>query len=183
LATTGEPLKNQGDTLRTNYVLVDYENVQPEELVGLEAEHFKVLLFVGANQTKLSFDLAASMQKLGARAEYVKISGNGSNALDFHIAFYIGQLAAHDAAGYFHIISKDSGFDPLVEHLKGRKLAVVRSKSVQDIPLLKAANSKSIPEKVAVVVANLKQRGAAKPRTIKTLSAVVPFVCTGTGAR
>jgi PIN domain len=113
------------------------------------------------------------MQKLGPRAEYVKIAGNGSNALDFHIAFYIGHLSAQDPTGYFHIISKDTGFDPLIQHLRARKVPVVRSKAIEDIPLLKAANSKSIPEKVAVVVANLRQRGASKPRTLKTLSSTI----------
>jgi len=39
--------------------------------------------------------------------------------------------------------------------------------------LLKAANTKSIPEKVAVVVTNLRQRGASKPRAISTLSSTV----------
>jgi hypothetical protein len=72
--------------MRINYVLIDYENVQPSSLAGLDAEHFRVLVFVGANQNKLTFETAAAIQKLGPRAEYVKISGNGSNALDFHIA-------------------------------------------------------------------------------------------------
>ncbi len=159
--------------MRTNYVLIDYENVQPESLTGLDAEHFKVLLFVGASQTKLSFEVAAAMQGLGARAQYVKISGNGSNALDFHIAFYVGHLSAADPTAYFHIISKDTGFDPLIQHLKVKKVSVVRSKAIEDIPLLKAANSKSVPEKVAVVVTNLQQRGASKPRTVKTLSSTI----------
>ena len=118
--------------MRTNYVLIDYENVQPEVLPGLDADHFKVLLFVGANQAKLSFDIVAAMQKPGARAEYIKMAGNGSNALDFHIAFYIGHLAAQDPAGLFHIISKDTGFDPWVKHLKSKKVSVVRSKTIED---------------------------------------------------
>jgi PIN domain len=159
--------------VRNNFVLIDYENVQPESLTGLDAEHFKVLLFVGATQTKLAFEVAAAMQGLGSRAEYVKIAGNGSNALDFHIAFYIGHLSASDPTAYFHIISKDTGFDPLIQHLKSKKVSVVRSKAIEDIPLLKAANSKPLPEKVAVAVANLKQRGASKPRTVKTLSSTI----------
>ena len=162
-----------GDLLRTNFVLIDYENVQLESLAGLDAEHFKVLLFVGASQTKLSFEVVAAMQKLGSRAEYIKIAGNGSNALDFHIAFYIGHLSSLDATAYFHIISKDTGFDPLVWHLKTKKISVVRSRAIEDIPLLKAANSKALPDKVAVVIANLKQRGASKPRTLKTLSSTI----------
>ena len=159
--------------MRTNIVLIDYENVQPESLSDLNAEHFHVMLFVGSNQTKLPFEVAAAMQQLGSRAQYIKIAGNGSNALDFHIAFYIGELASKDPSAYFHIISKDTGFDPLVQHLKARKISALRSKSLEDIPLLKAANTKSIPEKVAVVVANLRQRGASKPRAISTLSSTV----------
>lgn len=161
------------EAMRTNFVLIDYENVQPESLSGLNAEHFQVLLFVGSNQTKLPFEVAAAMQQLGSRAQYIKISGNGSNALDFHIAFYIGELASKDPSAYFHIISKDTGFDPLIQHLKSRKISALRSKSLEDIPLLKAANTKSVPEKVAVVVANLRQRGASKPRAISTLSSTV----------
>ncbi|XVJ70970.1 MAG: hypothetical protein HEQ39_16125 [Rhizobacter sp.] len=159
--------------MRTNYVLIDYENVQPSSLVGLDAEHFRVLVFVGASQNKVGFDTAAALQKLGARAEYIKIAGNGSNALDFHIAFHIGHLAAQDPTAFFHIISKDSGFDPLIQHLKERKVFASRSKDIADIPLLKAANSKTTPEKIEVVVANLQQRGASRPRTLKTLTSTI----------
>ncbi|MCK9195150.1 MAG: PIN domain-containing protein [Nevskia sp.] len=155
--------------MRTNYIFIDYENVQPQELAKLDAEHFKVFLFVGANQAKLSFELAISMQKLGERAEYVKIAGNGPNALDFHIAFYVGRLVAQDPVGYFHIISKDAGFDPLIQHLKDKKIASTRFKSVDEIPLLKVANSKSLSEKVTAVLADLKRRGDAKPGTVKAL--------------
>jgi hypothetical protein len=159
--------------MRTNYILIDYENVQPSSLAGLDAEHFRVIVFVGANQSKLTFDIAAAVQKLGARAEYIKISGNGSNALDFHIAFYMGRIAAGDPTAFFHIISKDTGFDPLIQHLKERKIFASRSKEVGDIPLLKASNSKSTPEKMDVVLANLQQRGASRPRTVKTLTSTI----------
>lgn len=159
--------------MRTNYVLVDLENVQPESLDQLAHEHFKTLVFVGANQTKLPFELAASIQKLGPRAEYVKISGNGSNALDFHIAYYLGQLAVADPTAYFHIISKDTGFDPLVQHLKAKKVFAGRVKAVSDIPLVKASNSKSPEDRLAVVLAKLQQLKASKPRTVATLSSTI----------
>ena len=159
--------------MRTNYVLIDYENVQPAALSVLEKEHFKVIVFVGASQTKVAFDIAAQLQRLGPSASYVKISGNGPNALDFHIAYYIGQLAAAEPDAFFHIISKDTGFDPLITHLKSKKIFACRSKDIGDMPIVKAANSKSPAEKIAVIVANLKQRGAAKPRTVKTLSSTV----------
>lgn len=159
--------------MRTNYVLVDYENVQPETLSALEGDHFKVLLFVGANQAKISIDVAQSLQRLGQRGEYIRVSGSGKDALDFHIAFYIGRLSAEDQNGYFHILSKDTGFDPLIHHLKSKKVSVARSRTVDEIPLLKAANSKTLQEKVNVVVSNLRHRGASKPRTLKTLSSTM----------
>ena len=159
--------------MRTNYVLIDYENVQPVALSVLEKEHFKVIVFVGASQTKVAFDVAAQLQRLGPSASYVKIAGNGPNALDFHIAYYIGQLAAAEPDAYFHIISKDTGFDPLITHLKSKKIFACRSKDISDMPIVKAANSKGPSEKLAVIVANLKQRGASKPRTVKTLSSTV----------
>ena len=159
--------------MRTNYVLIDYENVQPSALSVLEKEHFKVVVFVGANQAKVAFDVAAQLQRLGPSASYVKISGNGPNALDFHIAYYIGHLAAAEPDAYFHIISKDTGFDPLISHLKSKKIFACRSKDIGDMPIVKAANSKTQPEKLAVIVANLKQRGASKPRTVRTLSSTI----------
>ena len=113
------------------------------------------------------------MQQLGSRAEYIKISGNGSNALDFHIAFYVGQIAAKEQDAYFHIVSKDTGFDPLIQHLKSKKILASRSKSVADIPLVKISNSKTASEKAAAVLTNLKQRGTSKPRTVKTLSSTI----------
>lgn len=159
--------------MRTNYVLIDYENVQPTSLAVLDAEHFRVLVFVGASQSKLSFETAIALQKLGANAEYVKIAGNGSNALDFHIAFYIGRLSALDPTAFFHIISKDTGFDPLIQHLKQRKLHVFRLTDIANIPLLKVADSKSLPERVSLLVAHLQPRGTSKPRTLKTLTSTI----------
>ena len=159
--------------MRTNYVLIDYENVQPAALAALEKEHFKILVFVGAGQTKVNYEIADSLQRLGPKASYIKISGNGPNALAFHIAYYIGQLAAADKDGFFHIISKDTGFDPLIAHLKTKKIYACRSRDVSDIPIVKAANSKNSAEKIEIIVANLKQRGASKPRTVKTLTSTI----------
>lgn len=131
------------------------------------------MVFVGANQTKVAFESAVALQRMGSKAEYVKISGNGSNALDFHIAFYIGQLATQDPTAYFHIISKDTGFDPLIQHLKTKKVFAARSKDVAEIPLVKTANSKSPKEKLETVITKLQQLAASKPRTIKALSSTI----------
>jgi hypothetical protein len=159
--------------MRTNYVLIDFENVQPNSLAQLDHSHFKLLVFVGAHQGRLPVELVASVQRFGDRAEYIKISGNGPDALDFHIAYYIGRLAAADPTAYFHIISKDAGFDPLIQHLKMKKIFVGRSKAISDIPLVKVSNSKSSAERIEVVLGRLRQLKAAKPRTVKTLGSTI----------
>ena len=159
--------------MRTNYVLIDFENVQPDALEQLDHDHFKVFVFVGAQQGKLPFELAASVQQLGDRAEYIKISGHGSDALDFHIAYYIGQLVATDPAAYFHIISKDTGFDPLIQHLRAKKIFISRATAISEIPLVKVSNSKSSAERIELIRDRLQQFKAEKPRTVKTLGSTI----------
>ena len=159
--------------MRTNYVLIDFESVQTRSLELLTHDHFKVIVFVGANQGKLPFEVAESLQQLGSRAEYIKISGRGPNALDFHIAYYIGRLAAEEPSAYFHIISKDTGFDPLIQHLRSKKILAGRVETVADIPVVKSSTCKSPQERITIILAKLRQLKAAKPRTIKTLSSTI----------
>ena len=80
--------------MKTNFVLIDYENVQPDITSLLNGEAFKIKVFVGAAQAKVPLELARTLQAFGPDAEYIQIEGRGSNALDFHIAYYLGQLAA-----------------------------------------------------------------------------------------
>lgn len=155
--------------MATHYVLIDFENVRPKNLELLTTHPFKVFVFVGASQTKVPFDLADSMQLLGNSARYIKISGNGQNALDFHIAYYVGELAGKDPNAHFHIISRDKGFDPLIKHLKSRKIRIQREKDLVEIPILRVSNTTSSDEKIAAIVKNLGGRGQARPRKVKTL--------------
>lgn len=82
--------------MANNYLLIDFENVQPESIALLDGLEFTILLFVGAHQSKIPLALATQLQRLGERARYIRIEGNGPNALDFHIAFTIGELARAD---------------------------------------------------------------------------------------
>ena len=118
----------------------------------------------------MPIDLAVAMQELGESAKYIKISGNGPNALDFHIAFYIGELVTQDPKGYFHIISKDTGFDPLIKHLKGRNIRILREKDLAEIPVLRISSTVNSDEKISAIIKNLSGRGQSRPRKVKTLT-------------
>ncbi len=158
--------------MRTNYVLIDFENVQPENVAILDQEWIKVLMFVGKTQTKLPFELVKTFQKMGERAHYVEMGGIGKNALDFHIAYYIGKLASENKEAYFHIVSKDQGFDPLVEHLKSEEqLSVDRIESLEPISELAKKKVLSQPpaDRVDYVKNFLMRPNATRPRSRKTL--------------
>lgn len=128
------------------------------------------------------------MQRFGCRAEYVQLETPGLNALDFHLAFYMGQLSVEDPGAFYHIISRDKGFDPLIRHLKGRGILAARSESIEAMPCfnppvaaipapaklepvrLVLAEGKAIDDStIKLVVADLVARKASRPRTIRTL--------------
>jgi len=161
-----------GDAMPTklNHVLIDFENVQPKNLSLLVGKGYRVHVFVGENQTKLPFELVEAMQQLGDAGRYVKIAGNGRNALDFHIAFTLGELVHEDPKGYFHVISRDTGFDPLIKHLRRLGIEAHREQDLGEIPPLRTPATVAEGDKVGVIVKNLAGRGQSRPRRVKTLA-------------
>ena len=160
--------------MKTHYVLVDFENVQPKNLGVLQAGPFHIKVFLGASQSKITLELARALQAFGSDAEYIQVAGNGSNALDFHIAFYIGRLAATVAEAGFTIVSKDTGFDPLIKHLATLGIVCARVKAIADIVPAKqpaaAPAMKAVPKKAAKAVAKTTAKAAQK-----TASAPAPL--------
>lgn len=155
--------------MRTNIILIDFENVQPRDLGLLRDGPFKVRIFLGPNQAKVPIEVAAALQPLGDNAEYIILETAGHNALDFHIAYYIGVLSGEEPSAFFHIISKDSGFDPLIKHLKGKKIYAQRSTCIAELPCFKPPLPSTGEGQVEIAVADLIRRKASKPRTQKTL--------------
>jgi hypothetical protein len=168
--------------LKTNIILIDFENVQPSNLAQLRGRDFKIKVFLGAHQTKLPTATVLGIHPLGpAASEYIRIEGNGPNALDFHIAYYIGRLSAEFPGAHFHIVSKDSGFDPLIKHLKTQNIVCQRSSSLDGIPGLTVAAPDAPSGWVEKVEANLARRGASKPTKLKTLTTSIKAIL-GIGA-
>lgn len=142
------------------YYLIDFENVRPA-LDRLVPGECRILVFTGETTKRVDVDLAFALPRFGADIRRIGISGSGPNALDFHIAFYIGQLAAKEPGAAFTIVSRDTGFDPLVKHLKGLGIACRR---IAEIPLPTAARS-------ATAAAP-----GAKPKAARTSKAVTVTV-------
>ena len=155
------------------FFLIDFENVQPKALGRLKPGTARIKVFLGAHQSKLMLELVQALQPFGNDAEYIQITGSGPDAVDFHIAFYIGRLALSEPGATFNIISKDRGFDPLVRHLLTLGIGCERH---AEIPTLAAAGAVTVPQpkaartpaaKVAKPAAAPAKKAAAKAATAK----------------
>ncbi len=149
-------------------LFIDYENVQGMDLAQIAKLDCKVLVFTGSSQNKIPIDLVASAQALGSKLAWMRIDGTGPNALDFHIAYYLGAEMAKDPANEYYILSKDKGFDPLVRHLSKQKGMCKRITSISEIVATRKARE---PDKdYAKVIENLEKiEDGRRPRSRKTL--------------
>ena len=155
--------------MKTQIILVDLENVQPDLLPALALEDFKVLVFVGPQQLKLPIGIVEAVQKMGTKAEYIRVSKQGPDALDMHIAFYMGRLSASTSDVSFHIIAKDRDYDPLIAHLQRLEIGVAKWPDLSAIPILKLAAVTTFDDQVTAASDWLQSREGNRPASIKTL--------------
>lgn len=133
---------------RPNYIFVDYESVHEIDLALIEGKPVKVWLFIGVQQSKVPVELMTQAHRLHAQVELVQVECAGKNALDFVLAHHTGRQAAADSEGFFHILSKDKGFDALVAYFKSRKVMAARSEVFASLPVLGDVQSLSLQERV-----------------------------------
>jgi hypothetical protein len=120
-------------------LLIDFENVPKVDLAAVP-EGVRVFFFFGASQRTVTRDFMKSALKLGERFVDIDIEGQGKNALDFHIAFYLGEHLAKAPTAECLLPSKDKGFAPLVKHLNGRGHKVRQAGSLTEaFPVAKQA--------------------------------------------
>lgn len=112
----------------TTYFLVDLENIPQPALPEKFPEDVHIWIFVGHGQTKIPLDLAERLQGLGERVRYIRIGRKGPNALDFHIACYAGRLSVGEPGAEFVIVSGDTGYDPLIVHLRELQIRIRRTR-------------------------------------------------------
>jgi hypothetical protein len=98
------------------HILLDFENVQPTlvALAKLAPGFTDVWLFHGPHQVKQAQSFAAGNE----RVNLVPRSGQGSNALDFHLSFYLGYVAAKHPDAELVVVANDRGYDPMLAHAR-----------------------------------------------------------------
>lgn len=150
---------------RTQYVLIDFENVQPSLEPLLKVENVRVILFVGAKQTQIPVEVVMSMQQLGSRASYRRLTVNSKNTLDFAIACETGKLWSSEATAAVHIISKDKDFDGWISNERAKKNLIFRVEAAEQLAFVKSGTVPTMTE----VKAKLSTMGNARPRKLSTL--------------
>ncbi len=125
--------------LPLNHVFVDYENVQTLDLAAIGSKGVTFMLLIGRDKKKLDVELVEQLFAHAASVELVRLTASGRNALDFTLAYYIGRAVAADPAGFFHIVSKDTGYDPMIEHLRSRHIRVRRHNDFSELTFAPAS--------------------------------------------
>ena len=144
-----------------NHVFVDFENVHKIDLAVIGSKAVSFTLLVGPRQTKLDVSLVEKLFEHAVSVELVRLTSTGKNALDFTLAYYVGRAVAADPTGFFHIVSGDTGYDPLIKHLRSRHISAERHNSFDTLPFAGPAK----PATLASLTAAAKPKPQLKPKS------------------
>lgn len=156
--------------MASKLVLVDYENIQ--NLDGIDKIlDYDMKVLVGKNQTKIPIDLVLQTQQLGKSLEWLKVNGQGKNALDFYISFYMGKYLEAKKYTNFVIVSKDTGYDPLIDHIN----EVAGSRIVKRVTNITQVSHKQVDKTITPELKKLidqlkKIQGNKRPKKRSTLT-------------
>ena len=153
---------------RINYIFVDFENVPVADLDRIANRPVKVMLILGERHKSLPLPMVKLIQKYSDQVALVETGLNGKNALDFVLACEVGRQSMEDPDGYFHVVSRDKGFDALIKHLKQKGLHAGRRQTLGEILVLM-----NLAERLTHVAAQFKVGTGSRPKTRKTLESHV----------
>lgn len=155
-----------------NHVFVDFENVHEIDSALIGSKAVSLTLLLGARQTKLDAALVERMMENAASVELIRLKSSGKNALDFALSYYLGRKVLADPTAYFHVVAKDKGYDPLIEHLRSRHIHARRH---DDFSTLTFSHKAKVEPAVADdaqlgrVLEHLKKNATNRPKKKTTL--------------
>ena len=113
---------------RTVY-LIDSENVASHWVghIKFASAQDRLIIFWSRNCKGLPFGALEQFLELYPKEqiEFVECY-TGSNSMDFHIVAKLGQLVARAPKTHFVIVSEDTGYDAVINHLHDEGFSVVR---------------------------------------------------------
>lgn len=126
--------------MQAHYVFVDYDNTHMGNIgpLGEAGGKVRIKVFLGAHHSTVPLVLVRALQPLGADAEYIQIDHGRRNAIDFNIAFQLGELAIQHPDARFSILSNDPGFNEIIAGLRAKGINCARFADMES--LFKALN-------------------------------------------
>lgn len=109
-----------------NHVFVDLENVKTVDCSVIGSNNLRLYLFLGPHNKKLDIAVVECLLENAQTVQMIRSPKLGKNALDFVLAYHLGQAVLTEPTAHFHIISKDTGFDALIDLLKSKNIKAKR---------------------------------------------------------
>lgn len=167
-------------------MFVDFENMKSIDPAAIGGKSVTLHLFLGPQNRKLDVEVVERLLEHAQAVKLVRSPKAGKNALDFVLVYHVGQAVLADPKGYFHIMSKDTGFDALVDFLTVQRVKVKRHDDWSTLhftsspkPAAQVATGSKPGLSVAAekLLENLRKSPRNRPKKLKTLSAHAMNYC------
>ena len=108
--------------------------------------------------------MAEHFLKYPKQARLIRTAGASRNAPDFVLAYQVGVEAVRNPNGFFHIVSRNKGFDALVAHLQNEKVSAVRDDTFAQALGSSRAHLPTFEERMKAVVGSLTNHKNHRPK-------------------
>jgi len=114
--------------------LIDYENTGVKGLVGIEQlkEDDLIIIFYGPKTGAVPFDEHVKICQAASQVKYIKTTKTAKNYLDFQLTTYLGYLVGQTDVKEYYVISKDSGYDSVIDFWKKWGIRIVRKENIAE---------------------------------------------------
>ena len=108
--------------------LIDYENTGVRGILGIEKlkSYDRLIIFYGPKTGSVPFEDMVKITSSPAAVEFIKTTKTAKNYLDFQLVSYLGYLIAGKADEKYYIVTRDSGFDAVVDLWAERGMKIFR---------------------------------------------------------
>ncbi len=108
--------------------LIDYDNTVVRGITVIERLRStdRLIILYGPKTGSVPFEDMVKMTSSPAAVEFVRTTKTAKNYLDFQLSTYLGYLVAKRASQEYYIISRDSGFDAVLDFWQEKEVRISR---------------------------------------------------------
>lgn len=144
--------------------LIDTENVGSSwtELLPFLGKNDEILLFYTTNSPGIPYRDLQMIMEHPFQLEMIPCN-TGKNGLDFQLSSYLGYLLRSSAKARYVILSKDMGYDPLVQFWKERGAEITRESAQEVVKTVRAAAEQKAVQEEQQLPAQAELTGRKQP--------------------